>query len=395
MERQVLCECVVAGDHGAVKHRPTGRLQLIEAERITAGTNSSRVEQGVELTTEGRPLAYWVSDYSQGGGGSPAANYRRFDARDFLYVHSPFKRPSQTRAMPVLQSSFPMLHRINDVLDAEAIAWQLLSRFAVAITKRDASAIPGIIGEADTQNSSDTSGHDISTRVQDFQAGIAFWGDEPGEEIKGIEQNRPPENFEKGLLAFLRLMCMPLGIPLEIWLIQWGQMNLSSARASLLQFYQSTAAAWQSLYTRLFHRRIYRWKVAGWVSQGLLPERPDILDHAWLSVPYPWLDPEQESKAWGVKLDRMLCTQADAVGSDGRALDEVRDARACEIIAAAKTADGIERVIGRQIPGLTEHLAGMQMGKTQAAAREKSGQAVQPAPAADEPPGDDSPSQED
>lgn len=380
LERLVLSDCVIAGDMGAVKVRPLGQLQLVESERIGGGSAGvgQNIEQGVELDPYGRPLAYHVASYDSSG--QPVGKATRFDFRDFLYLHGPFKRVSQTRAMPALQSSFSQLHRINDILDAEAIAWQVLSRFSVAITKRDADAL----AQANSEEDTDATARDVTTipnRIHELQGGTVFWGEE-GEEVKGIEQNRPPEAFEQNILAFLRLMSMPLGIPLEIWLIRWGDMNLSSARASLLQFYASVANAWQQLMIRIFHRRVYRWKVGSWVAAGILPNSPDILAHEWITPAYPWIDPKDEATAWALKLDRGLSTFSEALASQNKDRQEVLDVREKEIREAIGRSKKIEAETGEPVP--YQIFAGMQYGKTQAAEREATGTSTPREPKASE-----------
>jgi len=357
VEAIILRDTIVAGDILANKVRSKGQLQLIESERISSPFSEKNVEQGVEKSRIGKPLRYWVetkSDtYSSG-------TYDQINARDCIFVANLMKRSSATRGIPALVSSFPNLHRINDILDSEAIAWQLLARFAISITRKEGGSENST---EDPQGDSDTSG-DVTTRINDVDQGTMFWGEE-GEEIKGIQQDRPASNFPESIRMYIRLLANPLGIPLELALLDWSQTNYSSARASLIQA-DLVFEGWQRLLIRQFHTRVYKWKVGEWMRKGLIPNDKAYLKHEWITPPFPWVDPEKEAKAVGLMLDRNLTTHTKALKArDIDPDDQTAEAKA-DMIRAIKAAQEVEEATGEKVSW--HEFAATEIGKTQAAA---------------------------
>lgn len=187
VERLLLRHFFVDGDVGVIKVEKSGLVQLVEAERIhsykTRDKSGRQLVNGVELDRLGKPVAFHVADYDDRGIVQPGSTPIR--AEDFIFL-AHRHRVSQTRGVPVQQCNFPMFHRINDVCDSEAIAWQLLSRLAVIINRKDAAAI----AEATSEEEDNPADQDLATRYHDFGEAIIFHG-EPGEEIKGVDRTIP------------------------------------------------------------------------------------------------------------------------------------------------------------------------------------------------------------
>ncbi len=345
IERMVIRSLWVDGDIGGIK-TDSGRVQVIEAERLAGGRRASNeardsgaIEQGVELDSLGRPIAYWVSGYDPISGQVRKQNAKRIAAADYLYIAN-LDRPSQTRGVPVMVCNFPMFHRINDVCDSEAIAWQLLSRLAIAITKKDGPAVATTISEADPDRV-DATAKDISSRIQDLDAGTIFQGD-LGEEIKGIERNLPGSNFTASVTMFLRLLGLPVGFPLELILLDWSKTNYSSARAALEQAFRMFQC-WQRLLKARWHTPIYVWKIQQWIDAGELTVIPDIFKHEWISPSFPWIDQLKEAEAWGIRIERGLATHAEAQKSLNKDRGDWLDVRKDEIEGAIKTAEELNK----------------------------------------------------
>jgi len=355
IESIVLRDLIVAGDVLANKARKQGKLQIIESERIQSPWNEKNVEQGVEMSSLGVPIRYWISqnpDTYYGG------NYAKISAKDCIFVGNFMKRVSATRGIPALTSAFPNIHRINDILDSEAIAWQLLSRFAVSVTQKEAG---GPDSEVDPLKSG-TDG-DVTSRIHDVDQGTIFWG-EDGESINGITQDRPASNFSESIRMYLRLLGNPLGIPLELVLLDWSQTNYSSARASLEQAYLAFER-WQQLMIRQFHTRVYKWKVGEWMAKGLIPNGKEYLRHEWITPPFPWVDPEKEANAWGVRLDRNLTTLTEAQKSLNIDPDDQAKTAVADMVRAINSAASVKKQTGVEVPW--QYFSGTDIGKTQLA----------------------------
>lgn len=375
LEDLALRELAAAGDLGFITLRSRGQLQALEAEQIATqaksapGKDGNRIEQGVELDRLGRPVAFYAASVNAQNGMVQAGGATRIPASDFIFVRGQVKRLTQTRGVPALVPSFPMLHRLRDIFDSEAQAWLLLSKFALMITRENAAGFGEDFGADD--DSANTADGDITDRIHNIAEGIIFNG-KAGESIAGINQNRPPKSFGDTVYTFLRLLCLPLGMPVEVFLSDYAKMNFSSARAALTQYYR-VCRLWQRRLINQLHERVYRWRVGAWLAQGRFPKgfesRPDLYAHEWQPSPLPWLDVEKEARAQGVLLDRGLATYADICRANDQDADTIRQTRIAEIRAAVEAARQVEADTGERVPW--QIFAGHELGKTEAAARAK------------------------
>jgi len=371
IEQTVLRDLLVAGDMGAIKIK-TGQLQLIESERINSARTkyvTRDVEQGIELNNVGRPVAYWVGKAYEDFIIETAS--RRIKADNFIYIHGPGRRISQTRPVPPFVSSFPNIHRLNDILNAEAVAWQLLARFALKITKREADVEAYNLSEEDAaaayRNDTTMDPATLADRAVDTPEGTIFWGD-ASDNIEGIKHELPGANFTASVTSYLRLIGMQVGLPLELLLLDWSKTNFSSARAALEQAYVMLRR-WQRCLVRQLHRPVYEWKVRQWINEGRLPDRPGMTSAEWIPHPFPFIDPEKDAKARGQLLDRGLSTYAANLRSTGQDKNTIQDQTEETIREAIMRAEKLKKETGVFVPW--QHFAGYEIGKTAQAAQVK------------------------
>ncbi len=365
-----LRELGVAGDTLFAKLK-VGKLQHIEAERIASNqrqSESGRIEQGVQLDKHGRILGFYVGAVSDFGGSPSRTSTHNLAAKDAIYIINRVDRSSQTRGVPMLVASMPIAHRIEDILTSEAIAWQVMSRIALTLNKTEQ---PGAarVTSSDGEARSDAADGDLDTIVSELGMALVFQGKD-NQEIKGLQQTRPSQNFEASVKLFVRLFGIPLGMPLELILLDWGKLNYSSSRAVLLQAF-IMFRRWQQTLIRRFFVPVYRWQVGRWIAEGKLAWRPGIFNHVWQPPSWPWIDEDKEVTALGKKLDRGLATQTEALSSLSRDRGEFLETRKTEIIEAHTTALEVEKATGGAIKAddVWRTLAGMDPGKTEQAVR--------------------------
>jgi len=335
-----LREAILCGDIGAIKTNK-GVLQIIEAEQINGGNQS---KDGIDKNIFGVPTGYWVSGYNDHGYLNTTTS-RKIDPANFLFMTNP-DRPSSTRGVPACQSVFAMLHRINDVCDSEAIAMQLLSRLAVAVTRENADQRAFIESKEDPKKAgADTTGQ-LGSRLMELEYALMFHA-RPGEKIEGIEHNIPGKNFGESLRLFLRLLGLPLGLPLEIVLLDWTNSNYSQSRAVLEQAFQSFIK-WQSKLDGFYYTPAFEWKLQGWRSSGLLGNRKEI-PYSWIKPTFPWIDQLKECQAKGMMIDRALMTHSEACKSRGQDRDDVIEGRKKEVIEAIEIAGDIKTRTGMEV----------------------------------------------
>jgi capsid protein len=341
-DAMVCREAMICGDTGAIK-RDRGLLQYVEAEQITTGRYGST---GISMDADGKPTAYHVCPYSPTGRLSTSKG-KPIPASDFLFFTTP-GRPSQTRGEPALQASFPMVHRINDVCDSEAIAWQMLSRIVLSVTRELGEQKAWNESTPDPNKSATDNPGDIAARLMELDYAIIYHG-RPGDEVKGIERNIPGENFTQSLRTFLRLLGLPIGMPLELILLDWSQANYSQSRAVLEQAYQ-TFCAWQERLKERYYQPLFDWRLPALLkAAGVAVDKESIVTE-WITPTFPWIDQLKEAQAHAVKIERCLTTHAHVLKELNLDRETVVTARAAEIVDAIKRAQQIKAEHGVDVP---------------------------------------------
>jgi len=347
-EKMICEELLTVGDTGVIK-TDRKKIQLIESEQIAGKKNYA--DDGIDKDTFGVPTGFWVGGYNINGA-IDRRTIKRYSPDDFLFLTEP-ERPSSIRGVPPCQASFPMLHRINDVCDSEAIAWQLLARLAVSVTREQGKELGYL--ESKTNPNKKTGDSELSTRLTELDYAIIFHGS-PGDQIKGIERNLPGKNFSESLIMFLRLLGLPLGLPLEVILLDWTKSNYSQSRAVLEQAFV-TFMGWQFELADFFLTPVYEWWLTGEIEDGYIKETETIFDHDWIKPTFPWIDQLKEALAWGEKLDRGLTLQQKALKSLGADREDEMDEREKEIKDAIERSKRLKKETGIEVPW--QHFAGI------------------------------------
>lgn len=353
------------GDIGYLRTK-LQQIQYIEAPRITGGRRSveasrdgGRIDQGVERDELGRVLAYWVAPYNAYGD-IERTRARRIAAEDMgLFAYR--KKFSQCRGVPVAQTAMPMIHRLNDVLDSEAIAWQQLARF---------TAFFGLEGGSKSAHDKSTpeppkGERDLADRVVDVEQGTFVFG-KPGEEVRGIERNIPGRQFPESVRMYLRLIGMPFGMPLSFLLLDYSDTTYTASRAEVEQAFR-TFIRWQRRTKRQHHDPITAWFIRWGIESGRYPDRPIATTRArngetifgrgkafyrWThdAPEFPWIDMLKEAEAWSTRIDRGFGLQNDALRSTGTTFDIWLEARGEEIKRAREKAAELSGIPVDKLP---------------------------------------------
>ncbi|MHC4714950.1 MAG: phage portal protein [Planctomycetota bacterium] len=350
VEQMVCRELLVAGDLGILKTKKA-TIRLVESEQIA----HTKLLDGIDKDELGTPQRYYICPYSSSG--RPLVHKAKgVAARDILFVVNP-QRPSQTRGVPVFQPAFPMIHRLNDVCDSEAIGWQLLARFALSVLREQGPNYAHAESTDDPQKEGEDTTGDITDRITELEYAIIFHG-QPGEELKGVDHNIPGKDFGSSIRMFLRLIGLPMGIPLEVILLDWTKSNYSQSRAVLEQAFQ-TFSAYQRILEKSFYDPLLAWNIERWAAE--LPQRgleqlrrgikrDGTATHEWIRPSWPWLDQKKEAEAQGAKLDRALTTHAHVCKSLKLDRDDVVQARQQEVTDAIEIAKKIEAATDQKVP---------------------------------------------
>jgi capsid protein len=124
-------------------------------------------------------------------------------------------------------------------------------------------------------------------------------------------------------------------MPLELVLYDFSQVNFSSARASLLQFYRAMRPR-QRWFAQRAMGRTYRW----WLSREVKRAEPDMpappadfWRHEFVPRGWQWVDPVKEIQAAMLEIDAGLNSRQRIVKELGLDLDELREEQAADMKA--------------------------------------------------------------
>lgn len=339
--QMIMRELFVAGDTLALK-TDKGLIQLFEAEQIDGDRSHPN---GIKKNRYGAPVTFHLCPWKKTG--IDKKNGKGIPAADVLFLSNP-KRPSQVRGVPACQSAFPMLHRINDICDSEAIAWQLLSRLAASIERELGPQQAYTEAKEDPNKSADSTEGDLATMVTELDYALLFHA-RPGEKITGIDRNIPGKDFPASVRMFLRLLGLPIGCPLELVLLDWTQSNYSQSRAVLEQAYEMFTG-WQMMMIHSYYDPLFLWKREAWRASNLLGKNADKLEHSWITPTFPWLDLLKEVQAWAEKVEKGFATHSMVCKSLKTDRDEVVAKRELEVRDAIERAQKIEADTGEKVP---------------------------------------------
>jgi capsid protein len=264
---------------------------------------------------------------------------------DNIFFSLSLEDPSSVRGIPPAESAFAMLARLDDICDSEAIAWQVLSRMALAVTREKApEAAYSEASAGSTQYTSDDSEFDVT----ELDYAMIFNAN-PGDSVHSVDRNLPGKDFPASVKMFLRLIGVAFGMPVEIVLLDWSGLNYSSSRAVLQQSYE-IFEDWQTMISEPILTPIYRRKIAEWVSDGALPVQGFSEEHTWITNPFPWIDPQKEQQAIGMAIDRGVTSYSGALMQQGSDHQSMLRQNVADITAAIEASNQVLDKTGVSVP---------------------------------------------
>lgn len=301
-------------------------LEVIEGDKLSTPegkTEDARLRGGVELGSRGEPLAYWIEEDHPGDFVfAPRAvkrRWRRVPAQvqgrpGMLHLYE-VKRPGQTRGVPLLAPVLDRFHFLGKYLEAELVAARVNACLAVAITKEDPWG---------ARTAASTSTTSQGQRLQELEPGMIEYL-APGESIEVINPNRPNSALDAFVTRLLRDIGAALGIPYELLAADYSKTNYSSARAALLQGW-NTFRRWQDWLAKRLCTPVWRMLMEDAQLAGELPAKltpADLRAVRWIGPDMGWVDPTKEVEASQMAITAGLSTLADECSSRGRDWQDV------------------------------------------------------------------------
>lgn len=303
-----------------------GRVQAVEGHRLrtphdggsvegitAAGEKLSvdpsaegmRIRDGVEMDAAGRPVRFWFSEFDTDSPGKPIW----YDAADVLFLARgrPF---SGTRGYSIFSHNAGDVDVLDGVIEATGIKERLAACIALALNLNDPSAQVG----SQPYGLTDPSGQ--RHRVFELAPGaiLNLTKDEKAELLKPIES---AESLTQFVLIMCRVIGAPVGLPMELILLDMSQNSFAGVRATLLASHVTFRRMRRQFVYRLL-RPLYIDRVNAWVRAGILEDRPDKFHHSWSAELFPYIDPESDIKAEILERDGGYATHEEQLARRGK-----------------------------------------------------------------------------
>ena len=288
--QQQMIDCLLFyGDCGLVMLDE--KIQLIDGSRIgnpkgmSTSSESDRYQNGVEVDSVGKPLAYSIGNRVNG----VLKDFKVVSAKDFIPF---FKRvrPTQYRGISELAPILNTLQDCNEYDKIEMIAAKVSASLSVAI-KRENSY------EFELQNRLEQQDQDEIGGLERFEPG-AFHYLEPGEDISIIGSNgRPNVDGVEWVNYLLRKAGSAVGIPTEFLLMEIGGSSFSASQGVVLQ-YQQTVESYQTDLIKVLQKLYRRW-LSQKIALGKINITQDVKPFKvrWQRPAFRWVNRAAQVKA--------------------------------------------------------------------------------------------------
>jgi lambda family phage portal protein len=314
------------GDAGLVLVDRGGesRLQLIEAHQIATPDDQQAnpaILNGVEMDRVGRPVAFHVLEFAEGGN----RGFSRIPAANFIY-YPRLNRYSATRGESCFVQMFPLLDQIDGYVDAVIIAARMAATFGLIFKEANGAQQLGRLGTL-------TNSQGNQQRAITLENGQAkFIGRD--DDIVQVNPQQPMNQTPEFIAAMMRLIGLPINMPLELVMLDFSRVNFSSARASFLQFYRAMKVKQARFRARVMDR-IYPWWISREVNAGRFRSAvpTNYWDHHFMARGWQWVDPVAEGQAALLEWTMGTNTLANIAAGQGRDLEEITEERAAELAA--------------------------------------------------------------
>lgn len=321
----------------AIQNISPGRLRT-PADLLLA----PNIRDGVEISPEGRPIAYWLAcppatlALSMQGQSFLSTEFARRPARygkrpNVFHLYR-YESDEQVRGVSSLACGMKLYRNLNDCLDSELFAQVIAASFPVFIELENGTAsLPEAVRESYGYGS-----YGETERIQEIEAGTITYG-APGERPHVLESNRPSSNFAAFEVTIKRAMAAALGIPYESLSKDFSKTNYSSMRAALNEswklygFYRQwfarlyTQPIWEMVIDEAYLRNHLGLRdaiMAVGAKKDFFESRQYWTSASWIGPAKGFIDPVKEIQATILALQNRLATYGEAWAERGGDFDD-------------------------------------------------------------------------
>lgn len=287
------------------------------AEYRAAKARGNRIEYGIELTTAGAEVAYFVQD----GVSGRVKRIPRKGARSgrLLMDHDMvYDTVGQIRGLPMIAHILHELRKLQDYQLSELEAAVLNALFAASIEReigaQQTDPLQGITDNDQPENNTGTANPPTEGSIT--KPGLFFRHLGNGEKLVSHDTKRPNVNYEKFETAIKKSVSGTVGMPLEV-LDEAFNSNYSAARAAIQFFYNRMEIERENDAAGFFNPVADAWmneevqagriSAAGWRTDPAL--RAAWSNRKWTGLGRPSIDPVKEANAAKIRISEGLTTR--------------------------------------------------------------------------------------
>ncbi|WP_298303003.1 phage portal protein [uncultured Erythrobacter sp.] len=296
-------------------------VRLVPAEFVDEGLSrelggGARIVAGVEFSSDGKRIAYWVRPADPTDVFATAQEPIRIPASDMLHVYRPMGA-GQVRGISWLTPVLLKLGEIDQLSDALLVGTKVAAMHAGFLV--------------DQNNLSGENPFDGDQTGSVLESGL-----EPGTlrylpggyDIKFATPQQAQQSVDF-MAAELRAVASGLGVPAHLVSGDLSDANYSSLRASMVSFRQRVERIQNHVLIPQFVRPVFERAVIAAVLSGDL-DAPDFerSRQDWMSAEFypprmPWVDPQKDAAAVREMLDSKLMSRRQAVAELGWNIEAV------------------------------------------------------------------------
>ena len=326
--RSVLAALCTDGDVLAV-HTDRG-LQLIESERICnpmGRINTSSMIDGVKIDDYGRPLGFYVAEWSDTGSFLHMGEEMvELDSDVATLVCNPKNCPvGLVRGEPAMQASLVHLEGLRKYMSNTAKLAEVATWFGLVLESENPEATDVSIenaikeqAEADGVPAVASSQRASGNSITDAELSPGwFLNTKVGTKATQIKPEYPTTNYREYITAGLMLAAAEMGLPFALAFFDGTQLSYAQLK-SLSMAAQPGMQVWRETLDKAVLMPDYRTSVARWIAAGKIDEV-----EGWEDVTIEWpdmpvLDIAQEVDAYDKAVNGNYMTKAMVVARFGR-----------------------------------------------------------------------------
>lgn len=216
-------------------------------------------------------------------------------------------RISQNRGKPILTPSFRDIDDLDDLIMYERIGAKLVAANGFVVKTDDPYLMAQSLLGSDSES---------GERIEEIEPGSVNYL-KTNQDMVSVSSNRPGSNFEPFTRLIARMIGLPIGMPIELLLLDFSQINFSGSR-QLLHLAQLGFRA-EQFRTGCQLSKIYLWWLELQLARGKYNAAdPSIRNHEWGFPGWPSPNPKEDALAFEIDLRAQTNSRSNYNRSKGR-----------------------------------------------------------------------------